>query len=347
MAHSLRCGGSNHGRFGPKLGTAMQAFRSNRRNSGFSLVELLVGMAVLLILMALLASVMGAATRLTDTTNRSIDASSEADQVLDRIGQDMAGMVNRSDTDQYFVNSPANDQMFVYSQTPGYFDNSTTTSQQSPLSLIGYRISPSANPSLAPALERVAQGLTWSGADNFPFLVFPPRTSVTQSLTATSGTIPLQWGGIVKDTDTTPSFWHTVGSQIFRLEICYELRDGTFTLTPPTPSAPPPASTVMSSPLAPVPGSITDTTGLVLAIAVLDNKSRQFVPSASWKTLIAALPDVTQSDLSATPVRLMESSWKAKINQSTFASAAGIPPEAAAQVRIYQRFYALGAPYAR
>jgi prepilin-type N-terminal cleavage/methylation domain-containing protein len=325
----------------------MQAFRRKRRNRGFSLIELLVGMSVLLVMMAFLASMMGSATRLTDKTSRNIDASSEAKQILDRIGQDIAGMVNRTDIDQYFLSSPGNDQMFVYSQTPGYFDNSIGTSQQRSLSLIGYRISSSANPSLAPALERVAQGLTWSGADNFPFLVFPPRTSVTQSLAASSGTIPLQWASTVNDPDTTPSFWHTVGSQVFRLEICYQLRDGTFTFTPPTPSAPPAASTSTSFPPAPVPGSINDTTGLVVAIAVLDNKSRQIVPAARWKTLIAALPDLTQNDLNATPVRLMESSWNAAINQSTFAAAAGIPSEAAAQVRIYQRFYALGAPYAR
>jgi hypothetical protein len=297
--------------------------------------------------MAFVASITGTVARLTETTNRNIDAPSEAEQVLDRIGQDVAGMVVRSDIDEYFVSSPGNDQMFVYSQTPGYFDNSTPTPQQSPLSLIGYRISTSANPSLAPALERVAQGLTWSSTDNLPFLVFPPRTSATQDLTATFGTIPLQFGGIVHDPDTTPSFWHTVGSQIFRLEICYQLRDGTFTLTPPTPSAPPPASTASSSPTPPVPGSLNDTTGLVVAIAVLDSKSRQIVPAASWKTLIAALPDLTQSDLNSTPVRLMESSWKTILNQPTFATTAGLPVTAANQVRVFQRYYSLEPPIAR
>ena len=325
----------------------MQAFRGKRRNSGFSLIEILVGMLVLLILMALVASMMGTASRLTDTTNRNIDATSEAEEVLDRIGQDMAGMVIRPDIDQYFLNSPANDEMFVYSQTPGYFDSSTAAAQQSSVSLIGYRISTSANPSLTPALERVAQGLTWSGADNFPFLIFPPRKSVTQSLTATSGTIPLQWGGVVNDADTTPSFWHTVGSQVFRLEICYQLRDGSYTLTPPTPSAPPPASTGTSSPIAPVPGSINDTTGLVVAIAVLDSKSRQIVPAANWKTLIAALPDVTQNDLSSAPAQLMESSWKAKLNQPAFVATAGVPLAAAAQIHVFQRYYALDPPEAR
>jgi hypothetical protein len=166
-------------------------------------------------------------------------------------------------------------------------------------------------------------------------------------LTATAGTIPSLWESLVSDPDTAPSFWHTIGSQVFRLEICYQLSDGTFTLTPPSPSSPPATSTGTSSQIPPVPGSVNDTSGLVVAIALLDTKSRQTVPATSWKSLIAALPDPSQTDLHATPIRLMESSWKAKLNEATFASVASVPPEAAAQVRIYQRFYALGAPYSR
>ena len=297
--------------------------------------------------MGILASVTGTASQLTDTTNRNIDSSSEAEQVLDRIGQDMDGMINRPDVDQYYVNLTGNDEFFFYGQTPGYFSNTTTTTQQSPVSLLGFRISTTANSSLMPSLERANQGLTWSASFGPPFLVFPMRTSATQSLTATAGTIPSLWGSLVNDPDTAPSFWHTIGSQVFRLEICYQLRDGTFTLTPPSPSSPPATSTGTSSPLPPVPGSVNDTTGLVVAIALLDTKSRQMVSETSWKSLIAALPDPSQTDLNATPVRLMESSWKAKISQPKFASVAGIPPEAAAQVRIFQRFYALGTPYAR
>lgn len=319
----------------------------NSRKCGFSLLELLVTVVVLAILMAVLASVTGTASHLTDSTNRNIDCSTEAEQVLDRIGEDVVGIINRPDVDQYYVNSIGNDQIFFYCQTPGYFSNTTTATQQSPISLIGFRIGTTASASSVPSLERAAQGLTWSSSPGSPFLVFPTRTSATQSMTATAGTIPSLWGSLVNDPDTAPSFWHTFGSQVFRLEICYQLRDGTFTLTPPSPSSPPAASTGTSPPLPPVPGSVNDTTGLVVAIALLDTKSRQIMPATSWASLIAALPDPSQADLNATPVRLMDSSWKAKINQSAFASMAGIPPEVAAQIRVYQRFYALEAPYSR
>ncbi len=347
MAYSLRNHRTNDGRDEPKLNVSMRTVCHESRRYGFTLIELLVTVVVLVILMAILASVTGTASRLTDTTNRNIDSSSEAEQVLDRIGQDVAGMISRPDVDQYYVNSTGNDQFFFYCQTPGYFSNTITTTQQSPVSLIGFRISTTANSSLVPSLERATQGLTWSASVGSPFLVFPTRTSVTQSLSATVGTIPSLWGSLVSDPDTAPSFWHAIGTQVFRLEICYQLRDGTFTLTPPSPSSPPATSTGTTSPPPPVPGSVNDTTGLVVAIALLDTKSRQIMSGTSWKSLIAALPDPSQTDLTASPTRLMESLWNAKINQASFASVAGIPPEAAAQVRIYQRFYALGAPYAR
>jgi hypothetical protein len=42
----------------------------------------------------------------------------------------------------------------------------------------------------------------------------------------------------------------------------------------------------------------------------------------------------------------MDSSWKAKLNQPTFAATAELPMAAASQVRVFQRYYCLGAPAA-
>ena len=329
----------------PELILKTLAVRASFR-SGFTLTEMLTTIAVLLILMAIIFSMMGLTFRLTDSTTRGGDSSTEARQVLDRIGEDVAGMLIRPDVDQYYLNAPGNDQMFFYSETAGYFDGTSTPPQQSPLSLVGYRISTSANPSLPPVLERITQGLTWAGANALPFLVFPPRTSVIQNVSATAGIIPTQWSSIVNDGDTAASFWHTIGGQVFRLEICYQLRDGTFTLTAPTPSKPPALSTATTTPTPVVAGSINDTVGLVVAIAVIDSKSRKIIPTTSWTSLIAALPDPSASDLSANPAVLMDSTWNAKINSPGFAQTAGIPVTAATQVRIYQRYYPLNAPLA-
>jgi prepilin-type N-terminal cleavage/methylation domain-containing protein len=315
---------------------------------GFTLTEMLVAIGVMLILLAIIFNMMGVAFRLTDTTSRSADSSIAAREVLDRIGKDVTGMLIRPDIDQYYVNAVGNDKMFFYSYVTGYF-TSTASLQQGPVSLVGYRISTSANASLPPQLERLTQGIPWTGTGSLPalpFLVFPAQTSTTPVAAVATSTIPSVWNVIVNDPDTAPSFWHTIGSQVFRFEVCYQLRDGSFTQTAPTPSTPPPLSTSTTSPVPPVAGSINDTIGFVVAIAVLDAKSRQIVQASSWPHLIAALPDPTAQNLSASPPLLMDSIWNSQINQTTFAQTANIPATAAQEVRVYQRYYPLNPPQA-
>lgn len=320
--------------------------------SAFTLVELMTAIVILAILMATIFSIMGMTLRLTDSTTRGGDTGIEARQVLDRIGEDFSGMLIRPDIDQYYEKVAGNDQMFFYSQTAGYFTTTTPFNQESPVSLVGYRISSSVNTTTPPVLQRLAQGLNWSGANaltllTFPPTTLPPRTPSSSAYKATFGMIPVQWNSLVTDTDTTPSFWSTIGSQVFRLEIVYQLRDGTFTLIPPTPAIPPAISTATTQPLPPVAGSINDTVGIVVAIAVLDNKSRQIVPAASWSQLISVLRDPTTSDLTsspATPAVLMDSTWNTALNQPSFPTTAGIPVTAASHIRVYQRYYPLNLP---
>jgi len=56
-----------------------------------------------------------------------------------------------------------NDKMFFYSQQTGFFNSSTTTiinyylTNQSPVSLVGYRINTTDNPSGLPSLERLSR----------------------------------------------------------------------------------------------------------------------------------------------------------------------------------------------
>lgn len=320
---------------------------------------MLTAITVLVILMAIIFSMMGLTFRLTDSTTRGGDSSQEALQVLDRIGEDVAGMLIRPDVDQYYFNTTGNDKMFFYSQTAGYFAGTPAPTQQSPLSLVGYRITSSANPSLPPQLERISQGLNWTEANALPLLVFtplsPPITPPVNPILsrpqvaagAANGTIPLTWPTQVNG---ATSFWHVISGQVFRFEVCYQLRDGTYTLQAPTPSTPPNLPNNGTQPIAPVAGDINDTIGLVVAIAVLDAKSRQLIPAPpnpTWASLIAALPDPSANDLGSSPAKLMDSTWNSQINSSGFAQTAGIPAMAAAQIRVYQRYYPLNVPLSR
>ncbi len=301
-----------------------------RACSSFTLVEMLTAIAVLALLIVLITQMTNSASSISDLSERHADASGEAAQVLDRIGNDVAAMLLRSDVDVIFNKQTGNDGFYLYSQTPGYFDSSVSSTAQSPVALIGYRITSSDPASPGPVLQRLAYGLSWSGnGAAMAFLTFPAPTSVTNTATANSAsTIAGQWSSLVgtapEYTNSSSSYYHTIGDQIFRFEIYFQRKNGSYSPTFDT---------------------LTNNIALVVAIATLDAKSRKTV--SNFNGLVNALPDPLASDLtnSPTPI-LLEQRWNDAIQQPSFAQTAGIPASAAAQVRVYQRSYYLNTPYA-
>jgi hypothetical protein len=331
---------------------------------------MLTAIAVFALLFTVLFSMTGSATKLTDSTARNGDASIEAMQVLDRIGVDVAGMIIRPDVDQLYVaglpNPPqADDAMYFFTQTPGY--STDTVANQSLVSFVGYRILPpsAASGNLTPVLQRTSKDMSWNDPNNkglaMPFLVFPFTPYALANTTpftgaayvpppATSGTIPtssttqLEVGTAGNNyNDGNSTNWHTVGNQIFRLSICFQLRNGAFTLSPPTPSVP-----VVSTGTSSTATSIYDTVGMVVAIGVLDTKSQQIVPAASWTKLLSTFRESMATDLAPPtgPPQLMDEIWKSTLGQPAFTQNTGIPQEAALHVQVYQRYYRLNVPQA-
>jgi prepilin-type N-terminal cleavage/methylation domain-containing protein len=328
---------------------------SSRRS--FTLVEMLTAMAVLALLLALIFGVMTAATKLADSSERTGDSDIEARQVLDRIGVDIAGMVFRPTADQLFSKNDiatvgtANDTMYFYSQQVGY----GVGTNASPVSLVGYRIAP-ANPALPispsnqPVLQRLARGLDWDNSTNSMQFLAPSRSPTNANdypAPLASTTIPVQWATVVGSGppyDSTMGgaslYYDAIGSQVFRFEICFQQQNGTFSLDP--------GSLTNSAPVAS--GSNTNTVAIVVAIAVMDSKSRQIVPDASWNKLQTALRDPLLTDLQKTPPTppdLMDSIWNKALTAPDFAANAGIPEAAASHIKVYQRYYYLNTPKAQ
>ena len=75
-----------------------------------------------------------------------------------------------------------------------------------------------------------------------------------------------------------------------------------------------------------------DIAAISVAIAILDNKSRTIItnPTAALPTMVAVLPDA----VSGTPIA---QTW----GNSNYWTQTGIPKAAAAQIRIYQRYFYL------
>ncbi len=319
----------------------MQARSVLARCRSFTLVELLTAIAVLSILLLFCLSMIGSVSYVADTSERKGDIDTEARQVLDRIGLDIAGMLIRPDVDQFYYLDPTtgSDKMFFYSHVTGYFNSDMDASTNNAVTLVGYRINTADNPNGQPVLERLAQGLMWDGAGGgLQYLTFQPQTSATAAPVLLGGTITNQWTSVVGDTgDATPnpSYYDTIGSQVFRVGICFQLSNGSFSRYP---------GFTNSAPL--YPGSITNTVTVVVAIAALDTQSRQLVPAGSWQNLMTTALPINASQLADTPPVLMDAQWNAALTKSGFPQSVGIPDVVASHIKVYQRSYPLNVPLA-
>lgn len=318
--------------------------------TAFTLVEMLVSIAVLSILAIILTEMITTATITITHSVHYMDADSEARFVLDRMAADFSAMV-RGPQGQ-FLYLPGNqtatksDEFYFYSQAPGYYSSAATTNQDT-VSLVGYRIGTSASDS-QPRLERLGKGLDWydSTANTSVFLTYPSVPPVTNSILGISpvstSLLENNWAQTISATRDTELSYHVLGESIFRIQICFLMNTPVSTTTAGgTPAItyyelPPTGDPTLSQP------SLQNVAGIVVAIAVLDPGSRLLVPSTPGLPQAAGqLASVTASDLSSTPPLLMGSLWTQTITSPSFASAAHIPQRTAAAIRIYQRVFYL------
>src|SRR5881392_1113100 len=134
-----------------------------RTAPGFTIVELLVSVLVVVIITLIASQLMTSATAIARTGNKHFDTDTAARVVLDRMALDFAQMVKRTDVDYYVKqkiykghgnghgcgqghnNDLSSDQIAFYSQVPAYNPDPATYSstKQSPISLIAYRVNES------------------------------------------------------------------------------------------------------------------------------------------------------------------------------------------------------------
>src|SRR4029079_19396696 len=97
----------------------------------FTLVELMVTMAVLALLVLFVSSLVNSAATITTLGNKRMDADTQARQLLDRMAVDFSQMVKRDDVDFFAKGTvaprtgggtmPGNDQIAFYSAVSGYY----------------------------------------------------------------------------------------------------------------------------------------------------------------------------------------------------------------------------------
>ena len=255
---------------------------------GFTLAELLVSMGVLVLLVLLFTQLLNSAASITTLGHKVIDTDSQARQLLDRMSLDFAQLVKRSDVDFFAKGTVApnsvggtmagNDRIAFYSAVPGYYPS---TSYQSPLSLVAYRMNSDSTSSSHSKLERLGKGLMWNGASltDTP-LVFMPLTISATWPAATSSS----------QADTA---YEVIGPQVFRFEYCYLLTSGSLSISPPA--------------------SISQIAAFVVDIATIDPQSKVLLTNTQIASLAGQLSDYTSNMV---PGQL-RNNWQNTINANT------------------------------
>jgi hypothetical protein len=273
----------------------------------FTLAELLVSVAVLVLLVLLAAQLLNSTATITTLAHKQMDADSQARQLLDRMAIDFANMVKRSDLD-YFAKGtaapnseggsmPGNDQIAFFSTVPGYYPPGSP----SPVSLVAYRVNDQNK------LERMGKGLVWSTvitADPISVVFLPLKISET-------------WRGAT-DPSASPTpapDVEVVGSQIFRFEYYYLLTDGTLSTTPP---------------------DVFRIAAIVADIAVIDPQSKVLLNDLQ----VAKFTDPSEPDyflrdyVSGMGPGELLAQWRSKLDGIT-----SLPRPALSGIRLYERYF--------
>ena len=293
---------------------------------GFTLAEMLISVILLAFLVLFVSRLVNSAATITTLGNKRMDADSQARQLLDRMAIDFDQMLKRSDV-SYWVKAanntePGNDQIAFFSAVPGYLA-STQSSYQSNVGLVAYRVNRvNAASTSYNKVERMGKGLNLNGAyaGSITPLVFldnaatPTTTILSIWPNATSAT--------ATDTDYEP-----IGPNVFRLEY-YFLTSA----SPPTLVAYPTSSfkvpTLDWSTVDKI--NIKDVSAIVVAIAVIDPRSRVILTNPQVTNLIGLLPDYTTGMV---PGQLL-AAWQTALDGAT-------PRQAIQGVRLYERYFYL------
>jgi len=344
-------------------------FTPERCEGGFTLAELLVSVFVMVIIVFLVAQLVTSATAITRTGNKHIDTDTQARVVFDRMALDFAQMVKRTDVDYYVkqrsgYNGHGNghgwgqghhgdlgsDQLAFFSHVPGYYPDGYLSGQQSPISLVSYRVneSTSSNPAYG-KLERLAKGLVWNAVDTninqntakYP-IVFLPQTIAG---------IGRPWAPAINNdnnaNNSSDPDYEVIGPGVFRFEYYYLLKNGRVTDWPWDRFDFPDQVSISN----PQQIGLSQVEAIAVSIAVISPAGRALINAVSPDRILDLAADMADfknangRGVGGQKIGDLEYQWKTVVESvaQTGQTPTGlpIPQEAAKTIRIYNRYFDL------
>lgn len=166
--------------------------RKRQGAPGFSLMELLVAMAVLAILALIMMGMTEGTMRVSALSHQRMSSDAEARQALDRIGADFDRLLYRRDLPDLIQKEDGNDRIAFFTHAEGYDGNRG-------ISQVSYEV-------LDDMLKRGALGFTWTNAAS-------GSAETLEFNAAAVGNIP-------------PDNFEVVSKDVFRFEVAFLLTDG-------------------------------------------------------------------------------------------------------------------------
>jgi Tfp pilus assembly protein PilV len=362
--------------------------RARSATAGFTLAEVLVSVFVLVLLTFMFAQLMTSTTGITRTHHKQFDTDTQARVVFDRMALDFAQMVKRTDVD-YYVKQPifnghfnghgcgqsrgsdlTSDQITFYSHVPAYNPDPSTYSstKQSPLSLIAYRVNESNNAARSGRLERMSKGLLWNGVSNntnssaiYPIVYQTGQIDPNCNINSCPCrfTVPpwsTAWKGAICNNNSNGSDpdYEVIGPGVFRFEYYYILKNGRVTDWPWDRFD----DTGRTSILAPTSIGLSRIEAIAVSIAVIDPQSRALIEQAAAANtaygkildLADALPDFKNTCGRGAGAQKslgdLERQWKEQLDYTVQHgqpqnSGKLFPSEAVKGIQVYNRYFDL------
>lgn len=304
-----------------------------RANEAFTLIEMLVAVAVLAVTVLLAARAVNSISAITTTASRRIETDAQVRPLFDRMSIDLVQTVKRPDVD-FFAKGTAlggamngNDRIAFFSMVPGDYPSSGSAS---PFSLISYKINSSAaagNKAVSTRLQRMARGLLMNGDASANNGTSPSLTDGPIFFSPIS--IQSVWATTVTSNATTDSKHELIGPNVLRFEYYYLLTNGHFSVVPWD-------AAIAGHTTA---AGLRDIAAIVVAVAAVDPKTRVLFDNGVVSTISDTLIDYSTG--AGHGPGWLTSQWRSSLESPTNATVRTLPRSALAAIRVYERYFYL------
>ena len=321
----------------------------------FTLVEVMVSMTVLVLLIVLIAQILSQASATITRSTKQMDVASQAGTALDRIGstlgsikiaQGVVPVVYKNTPNETGKKSGITNDGFAFLSNGRTRNRASVTAPFIRMSMMGYRVT-SEKESLMNNAE--VPMLSWGDGT----ISFSTASGNVQTSSQAKSSLMTAIQTVAKDLETGNQNmvnFQTLGSGIFRFEVCFLLDDGTVVSTPPRdvnfPAATNPTLTGDAYAVAVSSETSADVNkryvkAFIVGLAGLDLRSRELVGTngVNLYKLSEDFPD--PATINQTPLQAWDFTSDTTAAKALRSKISNYPPPILQNLRVYQRYFYL------